>query len=84
MSQEGFDMIGDDNWFETLRPLEELAMGYEVAVFPLFAQDYLQEFYDWFRIRDRDRRAKLIPSEDTFLRKSHLEILPAPQEKQAF
>ena len=66
MSQEGYDMIGDDNWFETLRPLEELAMGYEVAVFPLFAQDYLQEFYDWFRIRDRDRRAKLIPSEEGF------------------
>ena len=44
--------------------LDELAMGYGTAVFELFAEDYLTEFYDLFRIRDRS--PKLIPFEVSF------------------
>ena len=35
--------------------LNRLAMQVETAVLPLFAEDYLREFYDFFEIKDRDR-----------------------------
>jgi len=57
-------MIGDDRWFDKLDLLNETSMGYEVGVTPLFEADYLKEFYDFFRIKDRSPR--LIQSEDEF------------------
>jgi len=44
--------------------LDELAMGYGTAVFELFAEDYLTEFYDLFRLRYR--RPRLVPFEVSF------------------
>lgn len=57
-------MIADREWNEKLGVLDDLAMGYEVAVIPFYEKDYLPEFYDWYRIKDR--KAKLVPSEDGF------------------
>lgn len=57
-------MIFDQQWHEKLDLLDELAMGYEVAVIPLYEKDYLKEFYDFYRIKNR--KAKLIPSEEGF------------------
>ena len=48
--------------FDKAEELDELAMLYEVSVMPLFEKDYLKEFYDFYRIRNR--KAKLIPSEE--------------------
>ena len=39
-------MLFDQAWNEKLDRLDELAMGYEVAVIPLYEEDYLKEFYD--------------------------------------
>lgn len=44
--------------------LDELAMVYETAVIDFQADNYLQDFYDLYRIRNRDH--KLIPSPDGF------------------
>ena len=57
-------MIPDNLWYEKLQQLDDLAMGYEVAVIPLFEEDYLNEFYDFYKIRTR--KSKLIPSEEGF------------------
>ncbi len=54
-------MIADKDWKEKLGLLDDLSMGYEVAVIPLYEEDYLAEFYDFYRIRNRDGR--LVPSE---------------------
>ena len=54
-------MIADKDWKDKLRLLDDLAMVYEVAVIPLYEQDYLTEFYDFYRIRNRSW--KLVPSE---------------------
>ena len=57
-------MSADPELFRKAAELDELAMRYETAVQPLLAEDYVKEFYDFYRIRDRKR--KLIPSEDIF------------------
>ena len=57
-------MSADPELFRKAAELDELAMGCETAVQPLLAEDYVKEFYDFYRIRDRKR--KLIPSEDIF------------------
>ncbi len=57
-------MIADKNWFDELDQLDDLSMGYEVAVIPLFAEDYLKEYYDFYKIKNR--KPKLIPSEEDF------------------
>ena len=57
-------MVDQEAVREKVDALEELAMGYGTAVFELFAEDYLTEFYDLFRIRDRS--PKLIPFEVSF------------------
>ena len=54
-------MIADKDWKDKLRLLDDLAMVYEVAVIPLYEKDYLTEFYDFYRIRNRS--GKLVPSE---------------------
>ena len=54
-------MIADKDWKDKLRLLDDLAMVYEVAVIPLYEKDYLTEFYDFYRIRNRSW--KLVPSE---------------------
>ena len=50
--------------WDKVQELHELAMKYEVAVVPFFEKDYLKEFCDFYRIRNRE--AKLIPSEENF------------------
>ena len=50
-----------DQLFNKAEELDKLAMLYEVSVSPFFEKDYLTEFYDFYRIRNR--KAKLIPSE---------------------
>lgn len=59
-------MLADRDLLRKAAELDELAMGYETAVQPLLAEDYVKEFYDFYRIRNRKR--KLIPSEDIFER----------------
>ena len=54
-------MIADKDWKKKLGLLDDLAMGYEVAVIPMYEKDYLAEFYDFYRIRNRS--GKLVPSE---------------------
>lgn len=44
--------------------LDQVSMEYETAVVPFFEEDYLREFYDWFRIKKRDQ--KLVPAEEGF------------------
>ncbi len=57
-------MIADQIFQEKLDLLDDIAMGYEVAVIPLFKQDYLNEFYDFYEVKDRT--SKLVPSEEDF------------------
>ena len=57
-------MIRDEKWKPEYDALHDLAMAHEVAVVPMFEQDYLTEFYDFYRIRDRS--AKLIPVQAGF------------------
>ncbi len=46
---------------EKTHDLGDLAMDYEVAVKPLFEEDYLKEFYDFYEIKDR--KPELVTSE---------------------
>ena len=57
-------MIAGKDWKAKLKLLDELAMRYEVAVKPLYEEDYLKEFYDFYEIKNR--RAKLVPAEEGF------------------
>ena len=57
-------MIADKHWNAKLKLLDDLAMRYEVAVKPLYEEDYLKEFYDFYEIKNR--RAKLVPAEEGF------------------
>ena len=57
-------MIADKDWKAKLKLLDDLAMRYEVAVKPLYEEDYLKEFYDFYEIKNR--RAKLVPAEEGF------------------
>lgn len=57
-------MIGDDDWFEKLPPLDDLAMRYEVAVIPLFEADYLREFRRFYELSSGG--ATLVASKDGF------------------
>ena len=57
-------MVGDKDWLEQLYALDDLAMGYEVAVIHLLEDDYLSEFYDLFEVRGRE--ARLVPSDEGF------------------
>ena len=57
-------MIADKHWNAKLKLLDDLAMRYEVAVKPLYEEDYLKEFYDFYEIRNR--KAKLVPAEEGF------------------
>ncbi|MBE6016279.1 MAG: hypothetical protein E7233_01545 [Lachnospiraceae bacterium] len=44
--------------------LDELAMAYETAVIDFAAGDYLNDFYDFYKLKKRD--SKLVPSPDGF------------------
>ncbi len=57
-------MIDKENIFDKVDMIYDLAMEYEVAVIPFFEDDYLNEFFDFYRIKNRD--VKLIPSEEDF------------------
>ena len=57
-------MIADKAWKAKLKLLDDLAMRYEVAVKPLYEEDYLDEFYDFYEIKNR--KAKLVPSTEGF------------------
>lgn len=57
-------MIDKDIIFDKVDVLDDLAMEYEVAVIPFFENDYLSEFFDFYKIKDRGM--KLIPSETGF------------------
>ena len=57
-------MIADKDWKAKLKLLDDLAMRYEVAVKPLYEEDYLKEFQDFYEIKNR--RAKLVPAEEGF------------------
>ena len=57
-------MIKEQHWDERFDLLDDFAMGYETAVTPMFSDDYLQEFYHFYRVRNR--KSKLVPSEDGF------------------
>lgn len=46
---------------EKTHDLDDLAMDYEVVVKPLFEEDYLKEFYDFYEIKDR--KPELVTSE---------------------
>ena len=52
----------DPRWAE----LDDSAMGYETAVIALNEDDYLTEFYDFYKVRPKYRTAKLIASPDGF------------------
>ena len=51
-------------WDKRFDLIDDLAMGYETAVIPFFSNDYLTEFYDFYRVKNRN--AKLLPSEESF------------------
>ena len=57
-------MIDKKSVFEKVKMIRDLAMEYEVAVIPLFEEDYRKEFYDFYRIKNRN--PKLILSEESF------------------
>ena len=57
-------MTRSSRWDPRFDELDDFAMGREVSVLPLFETDYLTEFYDFYRIRQRT--ARLIPSGDDF------------------
>ncbi len=58
-------MIAGKDWKAKLKLLDDLAMRYEVAVKPLYEEDYLKEFYDFYEIKNR--KAKLVPAEEGFV-----------------
>ena len=57
-------MTDQNTVFDKTDLLNDVSMKYEVSVIPFFEQDYLKEFCDFYRIRNRDLR--LIPSDDGF------------------
>ena len=57
-------MIADPKREEQWEQLDELAMAYEVAVIPFCEEDYLKEFYDFSRIRNRS--PMLVETEEGF------------------
>ena len=57
-------MISKDELFEKVDMIYDLAMEYEVAVIPLFEENYLEEFLSFYEIKTRD--LKLIPEEESF------------------
>ena len=57
-------MIANKDWRAKLKLLDDLAMRYEVAVKPLYEEDYLKEFYDFYEIKNR--KAKLVLAEEGF------------------
>jgi len=57
-------MTDKEKLLEKVKILHVLAMEYEVAVIPLFEEDYLNEFYDFYEIKNR--KLKLAPSEGDF------------------
>ena len=52
------------HWRKEFDALDDLAMEHEVAVIPFFETDYLQEFYDFYEIKQRG--AKLAPCQAGF------------------
>ena len=54
----------DPEWDERWSQLNGLAMRFETAVVPFPAQGYLDEFYEFYEIRNR--KPVLIPSEEAF------------------
>ncbi len=57
-------MVDKNDIYEKVHVLYDLAMKYEVAVIPLFEEDYLNEFLDFYEIKNRD--LELIPAEKDF------------------
>ncbi len=57
-------MNREQHWDERFDLLDDFSMGYETSVVPMFSDNYLQEFYDFYRVRNR--QPKLIPSEEDF------------------
>ena len=54
----------DPRWDKRWDLLDDFAMVYETAVIPFSSGDYLTEFYDFYRIKNR--KASLVPSPDGF------------------
>ena len=50
-------MTRNSKWNPRFDELDNFAMGWEVSVLPLFESDYLTEFCDFYRIRQRTARA---------------------------
>ncbi len=57
-------MIADPKREKQWEQLDELAMTYEVAVIPFCEENYLKEFFDFYRIRNRS--TKLVETEEGF------------------
>ena len=57
-------MIADKDWKAKLKLHDDLAIPYEVALKPLYEEDYLKEFYDFYEIKNR--KAKLVTAEEGF------------------
>lgn len=51
-------------WDVRWEELDDFAMVYETAVIPFSRENYLTEFFDFYRIKNRS--AALVPSEDSF------------------
>ena len=49
-------MLAEDPVLKKAEELYELAMVYEVSVLALRADDYLNGFYDFYEIKDRDHK----------------------------
>ena len=55
----GIPMASKPKWDARFDELDDFTMGYEVAAVPFFKKEYVDEFYRFYRIRDR--HANLIP-----------------------
>ena len=51
-------MEKDKDILEKVLDLDKLAMDSEISVYHFSSGDYLSEFYEWFKIRNRDHRLK--------------------------
>ena len=54
----------DERWDKRWDEIKNFSMEYETAVIPFSATGYLEEFYDFYEIKDRN--PALVPSETDF------------------
>lgn len=64
IEERAIAMNREQHWDERFDLLDDFSMGYETSAVPMFSENYLQEFYDFYRIRNR--QPKLLPSEEGF------------------